>query len=515
MKVMLVDDERNAVEHLKSLISWQDHGFEVAATASNGKSALRLCEEHRPQIMIVDIRMPVMDGLELIRSVSEKQFGVKFIVMSAYKDFGYAQQAIALGGVSSYLIKHTVDRDKLLEELFKAKRAWESDEANRRFLNNQQIKNSVTGTAARSITAVSEYKGPFALLLVQFDVPFTTGLPNQVHPDPHYLHSWTAEETVISSESQGWHFVGEFMVSETQRAVLLSSKSKSSSLMRDSLRELARLIQTHFHRNHKRTSSIFYAIHTGDADSLPQSFSKTKKAALHAVFCGQQALVCADDAPLPGDQHPPVLNRAAHLNDLISGLEQKETTIIESVIASRFESLRQPVWDLRGLIDLIDALYKLLNGLRMKWGLHEIDPLGTSGPVYNVHDIRDVFIDLFCKFLDTSDDTRRVSHKLSKALQYIHSHFQENISIDEVAYAAGISSSYLHLLFKRDLTCTFLAYVTEYRIHQAKRILQQEDVKISEVAAKVGYRSTQHFSQVFKKVTGTLPHQYKEEGYSI
>jgi two-component system response regulator YesN len=515
MKVILVDDERVAVEHLKRLIPWQEHGFEVVATASNGKSALRLCEEHRPQIMIVDIRMPVMDGLELIHNVSEKKLGVKFIVMSAYKDFEYAQQAIALGGVSSYLIKHTVDRDKLLEELIKAKKAWEANEANRHILFSQQLKNLVMGSAKSSLPIIIECKEPFALLLIQVDLPFTTGHTNPVHPDLQYHHAWTVEGmSLISDNQQGWRHIGGFMVSETQLAVLLSSKYKSASLMRETLSELARLIQIDFYRKYKRTFSIFYTIHRAAADTLHLSLANTKKAALHSIFCGKQAIICADDGPLPSE-HSPVLSQVFRFDDLLLGLEQKETAAIEKAIISRFEIVLQPIWDLRGLLDLTNALYKLLNDLRIKRGLVEVDPFESSKSVmlYHIYEIRSMFIDLFSRLLDAFNEVSKVPHKLEKALRYIHNHYQEDISINEVAGSAGISSSYLHLLFKRDLNRTFLDYVTNYRIHQAKRILRMEDSKISDVAAKVGYRSTQHFSQVFRKVTGILPHQFKEGGY--
>jgi two-component system response regulator YesN len=105
-----------------------------------------------------------------------------------------------------------------------------------------------------------------------------------------------------------------------------------------------------------------------------------------------------------------------------------------------------------------------------------------------------------------------LSTKLQKALRFIHEHYDEDISIDHVSYAIGISASYLHQLCKKELNQTFLEYLTDYRIHQAKRILTLENIKMTEVATKVGYRSPQHFSQVFKKKTGMLPHQYRDGG---
>ena len=156
MKIVLVDDERIAIEHIKSLLEWEQLGFTIAATATNGKSALRLCEDIRPQIMIVDIRMPVMDGLELIQRRLQKRLGVKFIVMSAYEDFDYARKAISFGHVSSYLIKHEVDSHKLLLEVNKAEGSLGGREAQRHMLRSEQLKDMVTGT--RSICSHEQHR---------------------------------------------------------------------------------------------------------------------------------------------------------------------------------------------------------------------------------------------------------------------------------------------------------------------------------------------------------------------
>lgn len=513
MKVVLVDDERIVIEHIKSLVPWEKCGFEIIATATNGKSALRICEEKRPQIVIVDIRMPVMDGLQLIRTVSEKQLGIKFIVLSAYEDFSFARQAISLGGVSSYLIKHEIDSEKLLQELNKAKAAWETDEKQRRMLQNEYVKDLVTGMEHNPVYEINGVKPPFGLALIQKDFPFSTGHLTAAQSEPANSAKWTLEITKLCSDNQHWQLIGDFPVDGTQIALLFSQRNKACSLMREQLRELLLSIQSNLFREYNRTFSVFYTYPKNDPAALPASFHKVTEAVRHTVFCGREALACAEDLPLPVESASmPIRN--VRFDELNESLEQQNIQMMENAVKELFKRMCKPEWDLRGLFDIINGLTNFVNEPCAKNGMTETDPFDMQlyHPVYQIDDLRDRFIHLLSVRISQRNETSQLSSKMMKALRYIHEHYHKEINIEDVTFAIGISPSYLHQLFKKELDRTFLDYVTEYRIQQAKRILRQEDAKMTEVAARIGYRSPQHFTQVFKKVTGILPHQYREVG---
>lgn len=509
MKIILVDDERSVIEHLLRLVPWAEYGYEIAATASDGRSALRLCEEHRPQIMIVDIRMPAMDGLELIRQVSQRRLGVKFIIMSAHQDFDYARQAIAFEGVSSYLIKHTVDAKKLLDELGKAKQAWESDEVHRRLLTSRHIQHIVTGAGEELLPELDVYKGPFVLLLLQADIPFNTDLPLPA-PDFQPPAAWTAEPFIRADQTATLEWAGEFPAGETQLAVLLATTGRSSNQTRAALIEMARSLQECLRGQYGKTFSVFHS-QANDCGALPAAWARLKAAARHAVFCGRQALACADDLPLPGVGNFAAARGAPGLVPLLSAVEERNISRIESAIQEQFKKALQPAWDNKWLSELASELMRVLNELRRNYGLVELDFMNAeeSGMLYHIHEVRQYFL---AAFRHIAAESSPIPGKLSRALQYIHKHYQQDLNIADVASAVGLSPSYLHFLFKEDLERTFLDYLTGYRIQQAKRILLRHDVKMFEVARTVGYRSTQHFSKVFKKTTGLLPHQYRDRG---
>lgn len=526
MKVVLVDDERIVIEHIKHLIPWEQYGFEIAASATNGKSALRLCEELRPQIMMIDIRMPVMDGLELIRAANEKELGIKWIVMSAYEDFDYARQAISLGHVISYLVKHEVDAGKLLSELNKAKAAWESDEKQRRSARNEQIKQLVTGTGTDLDRRSAERlfgatKPPYWLVLIQQDKPFTAVPPGAVVPtqDQPRAAGWTHEDItkLFCAYPSSWQLIGEFPADGGGFAALFAPKNKSSlSSLASSFRSLLADLQSEARRKHDCAMSMFYAHHIEDASSLAGTFHRMSAAARHAVFCGREAIINIEEAPLPAAGPDSFTVRTGSYKELIESLNHNRRDEVENAISGLFEQALNPSWNLRVLYELVGGLTALMNERLAMKGLVAADPFDPEqyGLVYHVVDIRERFILLFSGLCADVKEPRRLPFKLQKALRFIQEHFHEEISIEDVSHATGVSASYLHQLFKRELDRTFLDYLTDTRIHQAKKILRQEDIKITEVAARVGYRSSQHFSQLFKKTTGTLPHQYRDGGYS-
>ena len=118
--IMLVDDEVLALEYLKNMVDWERNGYHVVGCATSGKKALELFDRTHPQIVISDIRMPGTDGLELTRQIKEKDKETVVILLSAYRDFDYAQKGIRYG-VSNYLLKHELSSELILKELEEVK----------------------------------------------------------------------------------------------------------------------------------------------------------------------------------------------------------------------------------------------------------------------------------------------------------------------------------------------------------------------------------------------------------
>ena len=130
-KVVLADDEPIIRCGIASCIPWQEAGFELAGTASNGREALQICAREHIDVIISDIRMPVMDGLELVREAKKINPGVKAVMVSSYSEFQYAQEAVKSGVVVDYLLKPTMDPEDLVEVLKRCKERLDEEKASR------------------------------------------------------------------------------------------------------------------------------------------------------------------------------------------------------------------------------------------------------------------------------------------------------------------------------------------------------------------------------------------------
>lgn len=135
IKVLFVDDEVMAMDYLQNMISWEKEGFSVVGHARSGKKALEIYDREKPDIVISDIKMTGMDGLELTKRLKEKNPDVVVILLSAYRDFEYAQKGFEYG-VSNYLLKHELCEEKLIEELKKAKERLKANGRKRKFIRN-------------------------------------------------------------------------------------------------------------------------------------------------------------------------------------------------------------------------------------------------------------------------------------------------------------------------------------------------------------------------------------------
>jgi YesN/AraC family two-component response regulator len=530
--VMIVDDEILAVEDLQNLIPWGQYGFEIVATATNSQKALDLYQKYHPRILFVDIRMPVMDGLELSRRIRLLGHPVKIILLTAFKDFDYARQALEIG-VANYLLKHDINEASLLRELSKLKSELQNESRQNSILRQQflrkillhgEIPEDKGGLAGFKLAELS--RGRLGLLLVARDVPYLEEFETHHPKGPVGMMDL---ENMELPEGIDW-IEGVDLDGSKFMVITGMKKTNSHSEERDRLYQLALHLQRELKRTALETvlktapkttprtgresfSIVIPGTCAGFGEVTPL-YQKAAKTLDYLVFWGGEKILFAEDLPVSAGPEPvdpaPVLKRIPRM------LQEADYPSIQEAIRELFNQILSP-WDPAGLRTICNELIFSLEHCRKEHNLPTLEELfkrsrlDTFG-LYSVAELQSWFIEQFRLTMEQIQKLKfgNYSKKVQQAVQQIHQYYPQDMSVDTVAEALGISGVYLSQIFKKETGQTFLEYLTEYRIGVARDLLERGGYKIYEVAGMVGYKTSQYFSQVFRKVTGMVPADCRE-----
>ncbi|WP_239618208.1 response regulator transcription factor [Cohnella mopanensis] len=514
IRVLILDDEILAIEHIRSLVPWEELGFEICCVATHPVKALALVEEFRPQLIIVDIKMPVMDGLEFCKRVLAtvaEQRTPRIVLLSSYKEFDYAKEAIQLG-LSNYWVKHELKADYLARELTLLQKEFEDD-----LLKQAATRKSLLGELLTGRTVTQEQWQTVAeaytesdflqLVVVQQDRPFPllTAMSNIGTPIPPVFEPVHVE---LEDES----LLAAIPIRKSQYAFLFIAQGiRSEHKLWDKAHEKAMLAKSAVENQAGGTASVAVAHDITDWRTIPAHFHEANVRLSCSVFYGPKFLYRLQDR----HGYKPVRFVA---DQTVKGLAEKMKTFqfdeIPSLLASLFSEAAASK-DLIGFTDMCKQLVILIDqsretlrfpSLEQLWMRNEID----TASWISVDGVRDWFIGQ-CRFLEESSVSfNTYSRKVIQALEYIRKNFSEDVGAQQIADHIGISRDHLRHLFKEETGQTVLDALTAIRIDQSKTMLDEGKHKIYEIAELVGYRNSQYFSQVFRKSTGMTPLEYVE-----
>ncbi len=516
LKVMIVDDEILAVKDLVGLISWEERGFLIAATATNSAKALELYQLHYPHIIFIDIRMPIMDGLQLSQQIFALGQPVKIVLLTAYRDFDYAKKALEIG-VSNYLLKHDINETTIIKELDKLRRELTEEAERDRILRQRYFRNLLEGKETDTAGWVQKKALPcgekeYTLSLIVPNHPFLEQFrvsdSSPIEPadfDNINFPEFVAEYDILSING---HFVLIFTVKRTN----------SLSETRERMLALAALIQSSIQSQSRETCSIILTKTCPDPVGLASLYQKALTILPYLVFFHRGKVIYSEDFPVIVQKNSP--NPADDIfTELSDSLAHLDLDRICRLIGDLFHQAADPVLNPEELRKSVNHLLYLLELFQKQNHLPAVSekyPGGVPNPLsgYTCDELYNGFLKEFSAAVEqvNMQNSKVFSKKTKLALQYIHQHYAEDLTVDKVAEELGFSGVYLSQIFKKETGRTFLEYLTDYRIETAKNLLQNGDYKVYEVAEIVGYKTSQYFSQVFRKVTGVYPIDYRERG---
>ena len=514
--VLLVDDEPMIRFGLRSAVNWEQEGLRLAGEASNGKTALEAMSRERIDILITDIKMPVMDGIELTREAKRSNPGIKVIFVSSYNDFEYAREAVKLGVVVDYLLKPTMEPGDLVNILRTCKEELDAQRGRRaepaaEHGTDKLLKRLLLGEAV-----------PRGELPEWFGEAVTVSVwqPERLEDGDdldHLLNMERFRDEIARRLERG----APLVTGERELVVIVPDRAGTAQA------ELNRL----HHKLQAELGQPFFAgiappVHSPNA--VPEAYRWAKEALELAFFEGARRCYHARVGGLAGELAARTPEEAKQAERTWSGLRDRFSRSIAS--ADREESRKTleqifQLWQERKFPkpEVLRQAQSLLTVMHSRSGLLTAEDviLRTADKSRELGELPTLAG--LCAALRTELDAvpeggtiRMVpedsggSPAIQLALAYIRQKYREDLSLQEVADHVHMSKNYFSEQFKRHTGLNFIDYVIRLRIHYAKHLLRTTGLKIYEVAAQSGFNSTKHFLKLFKREVGATPAEYRE-----
>jgi len=512
ISILVADDEHLVRKGIRHLLADQ-HDYRIVADASNGKEALEKAQELKPNIIILDVKMPVMNGLETLKQLNQFSPDSKTIILSGHSDFTFAQQALKFGA-NDYLLKPT-NLEELMAALAKVKADILQDQDAETNLSHGMsaiteqffialLRNELQAAEiAEKLQSLKVEENAASILLVSFD-------------DRYRLRSEKTSEEYRSLCIKLKRGIKTLLDSEFQRPIPLLHLAYGEcvivyfSSLKTEATVLAQMILE------KVRTECPFTVAVGSARSmvlLSESYIDAReKIKTRLLFGGNrvsaEALRSSTEQPQYPEDIEKMITKAIRFGDC----EQVQSAV-EKMFNAVASHLTSPEAWTHLSYHLLELAYSVLTDLEV-FSNKRISFFEKSGQIPNLSSAEDIRYFVTQNLVDIATLIRSMnsgpSIAIRKAISYINENYADRIALQDVAHYTCLSPNYLSQLFKQETGKSFLEYLTHCRVEAAKKLLIQSNLTISEIAYKLGYDMPSYFSEVFKKHEGLTPSQYRK-----
>ncbi len=527
-KLLLVDDEAEVREGIISKIDWEKTGFEIAGQAENGLEALEVMEKINPDVAIIDIKMPFMDGMQLAEIISKEYPATKLMILSGFDQFDYAQKAIRFN-VMEYILK-PFGADELMKILDRLRMVLDEEKmrnANLENLRNQYMeslpilkerflnalllrpmpKEEIFEKANRFNIKLHQGRYVAALIKHNLDQESIRQQESMSTFEEKELHGYAVYETCERIGSA--HECLTFMRAFGETVVLIPVEIKQDIKTAFSVLEEIRMV---VEKTHPMTVTIGIGEVVESIVGMPDSFKGAEAALEHQLVEGTNRLLWITDL-LPKDHG--LFNfqeeMERELRTIIRAGNQQD---IEKIIHKHFQRMRDEEISYQDcrlfLNEMLTSLLRIARTHNLNLpDLVEEDNLFIHMKEIGVLDNIELWFINTCKILNQNIQENRMS-SIQRMVEQAKVHVKTNyydtdLNLDTISQILHISPSYFSRMFKKESGTTFIQFLTEVRMEKAMEYILESDLKNFEIAEKIGYAEANYFSYSFKKYYGQSP----------
>ncbi|WP_194191784.1 response regulator transcription factor [Clostridium chrysemydis] len=500
-KVMLVDDEKLITEGLKNLIDWEKLNLEVVATANNGEEALRKLKEEKAHIVITDINMPVMTGLDLIKEVKGKDNKTNFIILSGYDEFSYAKKAIEYG-VDSYILK-PIDEEELEKTLIKLLARIEKSKKEKKdvLYKNTKLLQFINGKINKEEIFKIEEELNIPLSGKSYTV--SSIILNKKNEDGRYIN---IDEIIEEYSDKTYELLHKFdgqtiLINSWDLDVKNEDVSKYFNFIKDKLIE-------------KIEGDVFIAVGdvTKDIDLLKNSLNSSNKLKKYILTEGTNICLTSEDVTNIKDYKTNFSKEIERLNKIIIEKDGSGAKMFLEGLIDDIALTPKNIYDLSirvvMLIDKISDEFKVDKKYvkdSLSSNIVELCSESTRDSIkaFLVSEIEELISVMY-------STTKRYSPVVSQIVSNIEERYSEELSLKTLAYQYNINSSYLGRIFTKEVGMSFSDYLNKVKNTKAKELILETNMKINDIAKAIGYTDTSYFYRKFKKYYGICPSTLRE-----
>ena len=529
-KVIIADDHSPVLEYLESSIPWSELGLELSASCFNGGQAWEACRLHRPDIVVTDIGMPVMDGLELIEKARELNPHLKAVILSCHEDFQYAQKAVKLN-VSDYILKESLRIEQVvavLRQLTERLAEERLSEESRRQLQDV-VKQNLTAIRTRFIRKLLEQpvwneaewtdEAERMGLRLRHGIPY---LPVAAFPErasdleSRFGGSLNMQFVIDNALHDSVHVEGSVLFVPNERRFLFLfplPPTLKRNLHEDIRAELQR-VQRLMHRHMRVGMSFVSGEVSRDLFQLKRAVLELLEAKTFRFYAGECVITKLNAVETSKDDI--FLNYSKVLQELRDGILSGNAAAIASVvngIGTHLKSKRYPVEAVKSWV------LKLAMELELKYTVmqHFVTNFDSESlqRAVSAIDTLDHLLEWLRTFLEGKSVEIQslrgpaVRKEVAEAQRYVQTHVGEKISMEEMAHRLNLNPSHFSRVFKQETGETFVEYVTRTKMERAEELLNQSDLTVAEIAERLGYEHTSYFIKLFRNFSGKSPNEYR------
>ncbi len=538
LKAMIVDDNILERMNLRILFDWSSMGVELLEDAVDGVDALEKIDQYRPDIVILDIGMPLMNGIEVISKLKETGYNGKIIVLSCHDEFESVKEAMRLGAFD-YILKHLLKKDNLLSVLNDAIKALEKERAagvdrktlssiheiNLPIIKEKIVKDLIAGSIKEKSQLDNELAkinvamqfSRYVVLLVEIDGMFHVSEKYKSDEFNRILVSVTQvmQEVMAKRENCLLGCVGE-----GKYCVITGfGNSLSYMNMNAKLFEICENILSSIRNYLNLEVSVGISRICEDIGAASDSYIEARLALEGKLYLGKNRVIHFTEVEKFNQK----------LENFLKGYEKEiirsvysDSSNIDHCIDRIFSDIRCKNVKPEYIRVLCFELLSLANVIIKDNELGYYDVFGYDSIPYNYVMRLETLADIEVWFVKTcqvinkelnrkrKNNTQKIRPEIKKSLEYIDMNYMKNITLKEISEYSGLSRTYFSQIFKSEMNETYTDYLGRYRIDKAKGLLQKPEDKIYSIALTCGFDTYRNFVRIFKELTGVSPHEYRK-----